>query len=380
MAATEIARRPGHGRLLLAALLLPGIAPLAHAESAPEHGVIATKVLDYQDSQPGLKRTHVRAPSAYLLLPVEGKWSLEASAVNDVVSGASPRYHTAISSASRQTERRRAADAKLTLYEPGYSVNVGAVVSDEHDFHSNAVSFGASFSSEDNNTTASLGAAYTRDRISATGNPDLHDGRRTAQFSFGLSRNVTDRDLVQTSVVFSRGTGYFDDPYKSLDHRPDFRNQVAAVARWNHYIEGSGAAVRSGYRYYADSFGVRAHTIDVEWAQSLGPHWRVTPGVRYYTQRAASFYFDPVYDLQLGEPFPPGWQQGMLTSADQRLSGFGAVDLSIKIDWMLSEVWTLDLKADFYRQRANWRIGGHGSSGIAPFSARWLQVGLSYRF
>jgi hypothetical protein len=365
---------------MAAALLLPGIAPLVHSETAPEQGVIATKVLDYQDRQPGLERTHVRAPSAYLLLPFEGKWSLEASAVSDAVSGASPRYHTAISSASRQTEKRRAADAKVTLYESRYSLNAGALVSDEHDFHSQAVSAGGSASSEDNNTTVTFGLAYTRDRIGATGNPSLNERRRTSQVSLGLSQNVTARDLLQTSLVLTRGTGFFDDPYKSLDHRPDFRNQGAALVRWNHYIQGLAAAVRSGYRYYADSFGIRAHTFDIEWAQALGDQFRLTPGVRYYTQRAASFYFDPVYDPTLGPPFPPGWQPGMLSSADQRLSSFGAIDLSLKLEWTFAKAWTADFKVDAYRQRANWRIGGRGSPGLAPFDARWIQAGLSYRF
>lgn len=387
MAATEVPVSPSprraERRLLAAALLLPGVLPLtgtAHAETAPEQGVIATKLLDYQDRQPGLKRTHVQAPSLYLLLPVRGEWALEASAVRDSVSGASPRYHTAVSSASRQTERRLAGDARITHYAARSSWYAGTAWSDEHDFHSRAVSGGASVSSDDNNRTVSLAAAYTRDRIGATGNPSLDERRHTLQLTTGVTQNLSPRDIVQASLTWSRGRGFYDDPYKFPDHRPDQRDQRIAAARWNHHVEAYGASVRSGYRYYTDSFGIRAHTVDAEWVQPVGERLQVTPGLRYSTQRAARFYFDPVYDSTRGEPFPPGWTPGTIASADQRLSGFGALSASIKAAWRLDAAWSLDLKFERYEQRASWRLGGDGSPGLAPFSARWLQIGASYRF
>lgn len=372
---------PGAMLPAVAPALLAAVAPgAAQAETAPEQGLVATKLLDYQDRQPGLKRTHVRAPSAYLLLPIRDEWALEASAVSDSVSGASPRYHTAVSGASKQVERRRAGDVKLTRYEPRHSWHVGAAGSDENDFHSLALSGGATLSSEDNNRTYSLAAALTRDRISATNNPGLHERRRTLQLSVGLAQNLSERDVVQGTLSFSRGRGFYDDPYKFPDHRPDHRNQLAAVLRWNHHVESLGASLRSGYRYYGDSFGIRAHTLDVEWVQPLGERIRLTPALRYHSQRAARFYFDPVYDTGLGEPFPPGWTPGTVASADQRLSGFGALGLSLKVDVKLDAAWSVDFKIDHYAQRGAWRLGGSGSPGLAPFSARWLQAGLSYRF
>lgn len=388
MAATEACvSRPSLQRaergLLAAALLLPGVLPLAmpaHAETAPEEAVIATKVLDYQDRQPGLKRTHVDAQSLYLLVPIKGEWSLEASAVHDSVSGASPRYHTSISSASRQTESRTAGDFRLTRYAARHSWYAGAAVSDEHDFHSRSISGGASFSSVDNNRTASFGAAFTQDRIGATGDASLDERRRTLQLTAGLTQNLSPRDIVQGSVTLGRGIGFYDDPYKFPDHRPDHRNQLVASARWNHHIEAYGATVRGGYRYYADSFGIRAHTFDVNWAQPLNERFQLTPGVRYYTQSAARFYFDPVYDTKLGEPFPPGGSAGRNASADQRLAGFGGLSASIRFDVKLDKAWALDLTLERYEQRGSWRLGGEGSPGLAPFSARWIQLGASYRF
>jgi len=90
------------GAIIAAALALPGVmAPLnAYAENAPEHGEVALKYLSYQDSQPGLDRIKVKAPSIYVLAPLSPKWAMEGSLVSDSVSGATPRYHSAISGAT----------------------------------------------------------------------------------------------------------------------------------------------------------------------------------------------------------------------------------------------------------------------------------------
>ncbi len=379
MAATDDLHRPGG--LLAAALLLPGVLPLpAQAEPAPEQAVVAVKHLDYQDWQPGLKRTRVTAPSAYLLLPLNAQWSLEASAVSDSVSGASPRHHTAVSGASRQTEKRRAADVKLSHHGERDGWNIGAATSDENDFHSDTLSAGANWSTADNNRTWSTGAAYTRDRIGATGNPTLDERRRTVQWMGGVTQNLSAHDVVQANLGLSFGHGFYSDPYKFPDQRPDTRNQLAAMLRWNHHLPGPDAALRSSYRYYADTFGIRAHMVEFEWAQPLARGVRLTPSLRYQTQRAAKFYVDPVYDARLGEPFPPQWTPGTVTSADQRLAGFGALALGLRLDVELNAHWSADIKLQHYQQRGDWRVGGDDSPGLARFSARWLQLGLSYRF
>ena len=100
--------------------------------------------------------------------------------------------------------------------------------------------------------------------------------------------------------------------------------------------------------------------------------WRVPPSLRYYTQSAADFYFDP--------PFPEGFVLARQYSADTRLSAFGALTPGITIMKLLPDGWSADLKLEFYRQRSAWRLGGAGSPGLEPFSARWIQAGLSKTF
>jgi hypothetical protein len=136
------------------------------------------------------------------------------------------------------------------------------------------------------------------------------------------------------------------------------------------------ASLRSSARYYADSFGIRAGTLELAWVQPIGPQWRVTPSLRYYTQSSADFYVDPVTDLAI---YPGPGTDAMYHSADARLSAFGAVTVGLKgeLRW---QGWTFDLKLERYEQRSEWRRGGEGSPGIDPLKATAVQVGVARSF
>jgi hypothetical protein len=375
---TENPDRPPLGNALLAAaLLLPGLA--VHAEEPPERSTLSVKYLNYEESQSGLDRVHVDSPSVSLVTPIASAWSLAGSLTSDHVSGASPRYHTAISGASRMKDTRRAGDIAITRYLPNGSVTVGAAYSTEHDYVSRALSLTGTVSSADKNTTWSFGVGGSDDAIDPVNLVVSGESRQTVNVMVGVTQVLTPHDIAQLTLTRTQGHGYYSDPYKMLDNRPRERNQNTLMARWNHYHEGSGGTTRLSYRYYTDTFGIRAHTLGAEYVQPLADGWRITPSVRYYTQRAASFYFDPVYDATLGAPFPPGYVFGgtQFSSADQRLSGFGAVTLGIKVAKEISRYWTVDLKVEAYQQRGAWRAFDSGSPGLDAMRARSIQLGLT---
>jgi hypothetical protein len=375
---TENPDRPPLGNALLAAaLLLPGLA--VQAEEPPERSTLSVKYLNYEESQSGLDRVHVDSPSVALVTPIASAWSLAGSLTSDHVSGASPRYHTAISGASRMKDTRRAGDIAITRYLPNGSVTVGAAYSTEHDYVSRALSLTGTVSSADKNTSWSFGIGGSDDAIDPVNLVVSGESRQTVNVMAGVTQVLTPHDIAQLTLTRSQGHGYYSDPYKMLDNRPRERNQNTLMARWNHYHEGSGGTTRLSYRYYTDTFGIRAHTLGAEYVQPLADGWRITPSVRYYTQRAASFYFDPVYDARLGAPFPPGYVFGgtQFSSADQRLSGFGAVTLGIKVAKEISRYWTVDLKVEAYQQRGAWRAFGSGSPGLDAMRARSIQFGLT---
>lgn len=375
-------------RVVLAALALPGVcsAP-AHAEGAPEQGLVAIKYLRYEDSQPGLKRITVNAPSAYLRTPIGRDWSLEASAVVDSVSGASPRYHSAVSSASVMHDDRKAGDLKVTRYFSRSSYAASVARSTEHDYLSTSMSFDGSWSTEDNNTTVNLGFGYASDKINPVNEIVVDETKKTRELLFGITQAVSSADLVQFNLTYSSGKGYYNDPYKTVDERPRERRQTAALWRWNHHFAGSGlgggTTLRTSYRWYRDNFRIKAHTLQAEWIAPVTSRFTLTPLVRLYSQSAASFYFDPVYDPTLGEPYPVGYDVNSpprYISADQRLSAFGAVTVGLKAELQVDGLWQVDGKAEAYEQRGEWRVGGTGSPGLAAFRAYFYQLGVSRRF
>jgi hypothetical protein len=67
-------------------------------------------------------------------------------------------------------------------------------------------------------------------------------------------------------------------------------------------------------------------------------------------------------------------------TADTRLSAFGALTPAIRIDKQFDQGWSADLSFSYYQQRSSWRLGGSGSPGLLPLSARWISIGVSKTF
>jgi len=360
---------------MLAALALPGLQ--AASQTLPE-GSISVDYLHYQDSQPGLKRVGVHSPSVQMTMPIAGEWLVELGVVTDHVSGATPHYHTAVSGASRMEDERVGADVKVTRYFGRATASVGLSHSGENDYHSKALSLGGTWSTEDRNTTGGLAFGVSNDTISPVNLAVIGERRHTFEWVATLEQVLTRQDVVKADLSRSEGHGYYSDPYKYVDNRPRERNSTGVLLRWNHAFEG-GSALRTSYRWYSDTFGIRAHTLGAEWDRPLAGGWSVTPSVRLYTQSKADFYFDPVYDPRFGPPFPPGYTFGTtaLSSADQRLSAFGAATLGLKVAYAFGDGWSVYAKGERYRQSAGMRWGGDGSPGLARFDARIWQLGLS---
>jgi hypothetical protein len=364
------------GALLAAALALPGVVPVsALAQTAPDQGLVALKYVDYRDWQPGADRIHVHSPSLYVLKPLSDSLAAEGSLVYDSISGASPLYHNTLSGASGKggvTDYRTAGDVKITKYLDGAAIGVGGAISSERDYLSHALSLDVRISSEDRNRTYAVGIGGASDRIDSTNGLAEDKHRRTVDLLLGVTQALSADAIVQSNLTYSDGHGYYSDPYKTIDVRPDRRRILAWLTRVNRHLPRFDATLSLSYRYVRDSFGSDSHTVEAAWYQPLGNGWSVKPALRYYTQAAADFYFDP--------PFPQGFSIDRPYTADTRLSAFGALTPGITVAKLLSEGWAVDLKVEFYRQRSAWRAGGGGSPGLEPLSARWIQAGISKAF
>ena len=363
--------------LVAAALALPGILPIAVHAQVPGEGVVALRYYDYRDWQPGVDRMAVRSPSLYALVPLSDSLSVQGSLVYDSVSGASPLYHDTVSGASGRGigDYRTAGDVKVTKSFGDSALAVGVAYSHEQDYISRAASIEWRTFSADRNRTYVVGFGAARDRIDAPEGVNaavLDRPRETYDYLLGVTQVLRADAVVETSVTWSDGRGYYSDPYKLLDARPDHRRIFTWLTRYHQYFAGPDATLRLAYRHLRDSFGDRSHMIEATWVQALPAGFTVAPTLRYLTQNAADFYRDP--------PFPQGFVPGELHTADARLSAFGAWTLGVRLAKAFAGGVTADVAISFYRQRGDWRAGGAGSPGLAEFSARWIEFGLEKRF
>jgi hypothetical protein len=366
--------------LLTAALALPGlglVAMDAHAETAPERGYVALKVLDYLDSQPGADRIRVKAPALSALVPLGDQWSMTGTLITDSISGASPAYYNA--AITPMHDFRRAYDASVTRYLPQGTWSLGASHSKESDYLSRSLYGTVTRSNESKNTTWNLGGGLTRDAINPNNHVVENETKQTVDLLAGVTQVMGINDIAQINLGWSQSQGYLSDPYKVFDERPRLRTHQTVQTRWNHHVDSLGSTERLAYRYFQDSWGIRAHTFDLEHVHPLGEQWKATAALRYHSQNAARFYIES--DGSAVGPFGPNIPQGAAYYAlDQRLSAYCAVTYGLKLTHQWDANTVIDFKLENYEQRGSWALGTTGSANLLPFKARSLQWGLTRWF
>lgn len=381
MAATRRERgcySPSVNQALLAAAMALPLAPTpAVAETAPTRTTVSYKYLDYLDFQPDAERVRVRANALSVVSPINDQWSFSAGAITDAISGASPKYYT--NALTRLEDYRRAQNVSLTHWRSSGSISFSHAQSAERDYVSKSIGLTALWYVDDTkNTALTAGVGASRDVVNVPFRGVNNEGKSVNEILFGLTQVLSQNDIAQLITRYSAGHGYYDDPYKSFDQRPRERDGHSVLLRWNHHLPSLESTIRSSYRWYQDSYGIRAHTLGLEYVQPLvDGRWVVTPLVRWYTQTAAQFYV-PANPGPNGRTYPS--EDALFYSQDQRLSAFGAQTLGLKTALRITRDTWIDVKYEAYRQRAQWALSGQGDPLLAPFNARSVQVGLSTQF
>jgi hypothetical protein len=367
--------------LVAAAVVLVGMPTTATAVAPPEQAQMSFKAMDYQDRQDQASRIGVKALSSHWVLPIGASWALEAGTVVDAISGASPAYYTAPRSFAPVRDTRRAQDIKASHYWRNQRITLGQSGSKEIDYASRSHVLMYSRSTPDNNTTLDIGAARTHDTINPVTQLVVNEKKTVNELLLGLTQVVSPRDLIQVQWVHSSGQGYFSDPYKLLDARPNHRQTDALSFRWNHHRPDTNTTARWQARVAQDSFGIRSATLGLELAQVLSPQWTLTPSARLYSQSAASFFSAPD-PARPDVPFiPSNFVLGQShISFDQRLAALGALTMGLKLEKKITASTSVDIKYERYRQRNAWTLHGPHVEGLDDFKAQFVQLGLTHKF
>lgn len=308
-------------------------------------------------------------------------WEVQGSVAVDIVSGASPEGVSNISGRPVQTvtgasvtDRRHLGDVKVSRRMDDLTVAVSRAFSEENDYRSHAYGLEARLDLDNRNTTLAVGYGHSGDRIGSTIDPTLDEGRDTREYLAGVTQVLSAVAVVQSTLTFSRGRGWYNDPYKFTltfyndgppvfkpDTRPASRDSLAWLTRYRRHFTGAGATLQADYRFYRDDWGVRAHTIEVAWQQWFGQTWALRPALRYHTQSAARFYAGLI-------PRPAPAE----LSSDPRLAAFGGLSPSLRAIARFESV-VLEATVGHVHNSRGFRAGGNASPSYATLAA-WYGI------
>ena len=82
---------------------------------------------------------------------------------------------------------------------------------------------------------------------------------------------------------------YFQDGSPSIEKLPSERFKLPIGIRLNYFL-GDKIIIRSYYRYYTDSWGIKSNTASLEVPVKITPFVSVAPFYRYYNQTAAKYF------------------------------------------------------------------------------------------
>jgi hypothetical protein len=222
--------------------------------------------------------------------------SFSASYYVDMVSNASIDV---VTTASPYRERRDETGVGAQVLHRESLVSVGATRSTEPDYIADSASIDVSQELLDGMTTLKIG--YTRgwDTVMKHGDPSFSQPADHWQYRLGLTQVITPRWLASLNTEAISDAGFLSSPYRAArvfgtdvpEVDPPTRTSRAATLRAVGAVGESGA-VRASFRYFWDTWDIRARTLEAGYAQHLGPRWTVDGNLRYYWQEHASFYSD----------------------------------------------------------------------------------------
>ncbi len=232
--------------------------------------------------------------------------SVSANYYVDNVSSASIDVVT--SGASEYSERREEVSVSGE-YLYGKSIfSAGYTNSDESDYEADTYYFSASQDFFGDLTNVTFGYARGDDEVRQNGNDDFVEEIERNAYRVGISQVLSPRLLMALNYEAITDEGYLNNPYRvyryltdpldpsagfqqATEVYPDTRTSDAAGLKFLYHMPWRGA-LGTSYRYFTDDWGIDAHTAEIGYTHTFGPHWIAELRYRYYEQGQADFYSD----------------------------------------------------------------------------------------
>ena len=247
--------------------------------------------------------------------------SLSYSHLEDIVSGASIDVRTSGASPYREKRSQDGLNAEILYGKTTYTL--GVTHSYEPDYRSNTANFGISQSMFGDLTTISMSYRRTWNNVfkmvclvddkdlnypcvekvrdPAFGEKDMDE----RSYGVGLSQILTRNSVLSANLEVITDQGWLSNPYRSMMYAepgsgagfalgpevdPNTRTSNALGLAYKYYLPWR-AALEAQYRYFTDTWHIRAHTAELGYTQPWR-HWTFDGSFRFYTQTHADFYSD----------------------------------------------------------------------------------------
>ena len=342
---------------------------LANPRSGRAENALSYKYEDYSEAD---GRIGVTTQIALLDQDLGPDSHVKVQGVIDAIAGASPNGQPAPAGSDQVPltalrDRRKAWNVNFSHQFSTTNLDLGVAHSRESDYVSKGWSINTLTDFNQKNTTLLAGVAGTDDKVKVFYQSSW-SGKRTNDVIVGVTQLLDPHTSVSFDLTWGHATGYLSDPYKIvqkrtevspgnflplqfLENRPGSRNKWIALASLNHAFVDLRGAVEAGYRFYHDTFGTNAHTLELTWLQQISRTLILTPTLRLYEQSAANFYYynlDQTTILPVEGSPPP---QGPFYSSDYRLSALRTTSYGLKAVWSATARLQIDLGVDRYDMR-----------------------------
>lgn len=269
-------------------------------------------------------------PALLVRKSVMDKVSLSASYYVDAVSNASIDV---VTTASPYRERRTEYGFGAEYVYRDSTLTLATSTSREPDYTADSTSLDVSQEVFGGMTTVSLGFTRGADRVGKHGAPEFADTARHWQYRLGATQILTPRWIMSANLEALADDGFLASPYRVArvfgaavpERDPRTRSARAAKLR---VIGDLGArnAVHGEYRYFWDTWAIKAHTTEFGYSRYFGDPWLADAYLRYYTQRHALFYSDNATS------------ETTYISRNRQLSTFNSVTLGAKLAYTVQKI------------------------------------------
>lgn len=337
----------------------------------------------------------VNGPSVLVLKKLGQNVAVNGNYYVDSISGASIDVVT--SGASKYSEKRTELSAGVDYLHGNSTLSASYTGSDENDYQANTATFGVSMDMFGNMTTVTMGYARGWDTVENNTDATFSEDVDRQNYQLGLIQVLSSNLLTEMDFEVITDEGYLNNPYRSARYinpadpttylyeaevYPNTRTSSAIALRALYYLPWRDAA--SGeYRYFEDTWGINAHTLELGYTHPFDNGWVLEGSYRYYTQSGADFYSDL---------FPRQDSQNFM-GRDKELSTFddNSVGFRLSYDFLRNGGDTIDkgsinLAYDHiwfnYHDFRDLRSAGYpaGSEPLYQFSADVVQIYLSVWF